>query len=144
MTSRVTCRRNKSDRVLDALARTGGMLGFSLYPLHLAGGSACSFESFANMVGGLVARHGVAPFGIGSDLCQGRPDSAVTWMRTGRWTRDTSEARFPPQPAWFQSNRDSHGLADGFAAAGFSARERDALLGANWYRFLEKALESHP
>src|SRR5205823_840091 len=33
--------RNKSDEVLKALAAGGGMLGFSLYPHHLRGGSEC-------------------------------------------------------------------------------------------------------
>ena len=42
--------RNKSDTVLRALGQSGGMLGFSLYPLHLKGGSGCSLRSFCEMV----------------------------------------------------------------------------------------------
>jgi membrane dipeptidase len=42
--------RNKSDRVLKALAKSGGMLGFSLCPHHLHGGSACTPEEFCAMV----------------------------------------------------------------------------------------------
>jgi membrane dipeptidase len=40
-------RRNKSDTVLRALAETGGMLGFSLYPHHLKGGSDCTLQDSA-------------------------------------------------------------------------------------------------
>ncbi len=39
-------KRNKSDAVLTALAQTGGMIGFSIYPHHLRGGSACRIEEF--------------------------------------------------------------------------------------------------
>ena len=42
--------RNKSDAVLKALGQSGGMLGFSLYPLHLKGGSGCTLSSFCEMV----------------------------------------------------------------------------------------------
>ena len=42
--------RNKSDAVLKALAARGGMLGLSLYPHHLAGGSDCTLDSFTAMV----------------------------------------------------------------------------------------------
>ena len=42
--------RNKSDTVLRALGQSGGMLGLSLYPLHLKGGSGCSLRSFCEMV----------------------------------------------------------------------------------------------
>ena len=80
-------RRNKSDRLLDALAGSGGMLGLSLYPHHLLGGSSCTLESFCQMVAWLVERIGIAHVGIGSDLCQDQPDSVVEWMRVGRWTR---------------------------------------------------------
>ncbi|HBP72328.1 MAG TPA: peptidase M19, partial [Alphaproteobacteria bacterium] len=39
-------RRNKSDDVLKALGESGGMLGFSLYPHHLKGGTNCTLDSF--------------------------------------------------------------------------------------------------
>ena len=41
--------RHKSDRVLAALGASGGMLGLSLYPHHLAGGFGCMLEAFCEM-----------------------------------------------------------------------------------------------
>ncbi len=38
--------RNKPDNVLKALAESGGMIGFSLYPHHLKDKSNCSFRKF--------------------------------------------------------------------------------------------------
>ena len=134
--------RNKSDRVLRALSESGGMLGFSLYPHHLAGGSDCSLEGFCRMVAAAAERYGVACLGLGSDLCQDQPDSVVAWMRNGRWSRRTDYGEgsakapgFPPQPAWFRDNRDFGGIARGLAAVGFDAAEVGAIMGGNWLGF---------
>lgn len=136
--------RNKSDAVLNALAARGGILGLSLYPHHLAGGSGCTLESFTAMVADLAARVGVDHVGIGSDLCQGQPDGVVEWMRNGRWTRGATDiglgkAVFPPQPAWFRSNRDFPAIRAGLVARGFSAAEADQVMGRNWYRFFAQS-----
>ena len=137
--------RNVPDTVIAALAADGGMLGFSLYPHHLADGATCTREAFCIMVARVAERHGVSMLGIGSDLCQGQPDSAVEWMRTGRWRRNTGEtARFPQQQRWFHSNLDWDGIAQGLRDVGFSPSEVDAIMGANWYRFLSDALEGEP
>jgi microsomal dipeptidase-like Zn-dependent dipeptidase len=128
--------RNLSDRLLDALAESGGMLGFSLYPLHLRGGPDCRLDDFCAMVARTAERVGVARLGIGSDLCQHQPDSVVEWMRNGRWTKRGGVATFPPQPAWFRGNADFPGLAPGLRAAGFDAGEVAAILGGNWRRFM--------
>lgn len=132
--------RNVRPETLDALVESGGMLGFSLYPLHLRAGSDCTLESFCTMVARLAERVGTAGIGIGSDLCQGQPDSALAWMRDGRWKKVRGqEARFPQQPAFFQSNRDFTGLSQGLSEVGFDAAEVSAIMGGNWMRFFEKS-----
>ncbi len=138
--------RNKSDSVLRALAESGGMLGFSLYPHHLAGGSDCALADFCAMVARTVDLVGIEHLGIGSDLCQDQPDSVVEWMRTGRWSREidfgegsASAAGFPAQPEWFRDNRDFPNLERGLTATGFSAEEVAALMGGNWLRFFEQS-----
>ena len=138
-------RRNKRDAVIEAVVAGGGMMGFSVYPHHLAGGSDCSLDAFCGMVADMVASYGLAHFGIGSDLCQGQPDSVVEWMRVGRWTKgvDFGEGSaaapgFPPQPAWFRTNADMPKIAKGLAAVGFNKREVMALMGGNWLTFFDK------
>ena len=101
-------RRNLSEDVIGALAATGGMVGLSLYPHHLRGGSDCTIGDFCEMTARTAERHGAWILGIGSDLCQDRPPSALTWMREGRWsgtTADPNAEGFPAQPSWFRDNQ---------------------------------------
>jgi microsomal dipeptidase-like Zn-dependent dipeptidase len=137
--------RNKADDVLKALAESGGMLGFSLYPHHLRDGSACTLSNFCAIVARTAALIGVESIGIGSDLCQGQPAEVVQWMRRGTWTKaplgPDNPVTFPEQPAWFRSNRDFPGLATGLAEAGFDPAEVAAIMGENWLRFFDDAFE---
>ncbi|MGC1503967.1 MAG: membrane dipeptidase [Sulfitobacter sp.] len=136
--------RNKSDEVLKALTDAGGMLGFSVYPHHLAGGSDCTLEGFCTMVAEAAARYGAGNLGIGTDLCQDQPDSIVEWMRVGRWTKgidygegSASNAGFPAMPVWFNDNRDFGNIRSGLTATGMSDDEVDGIMGGNWLRFYE-------
>ena len=135
-------RRNKSDRVLTALAESGGMLGISLYPHHLNGGSACKLDDFCTMLARTADRIGIGHIGIGSDLCQDQPDSVVEWMRVGRWTKSldfgegsAAAAGFPPMPDWFRDNRSFGQIRAGLRQVGMSVAEVDAVMGGNWLRF---------
>ncbi len=137
-------RRNKSDAVLKALTEAGGMLGFSLYPHHLRGGSACRLEDFCAMVAEAADRYGAGHLGIGSDLCQDQPDSVVEWMRVGRWSKEIDYGEgsadspgFPRMPDWFQDNRHFGALRAGLLAQGLAAGDVDGIMGGNWQRFFE-------
>ncbi|MEM7041655.1 MAG: membrane dipeptidase [Pseudomonadota bacterium] len=138
--------RNKSEDVLKALAESGGMLGFSLYPHHLVGGSACRLQELCVMIAEAAERYGVAHLGIGSDLCQDQPDSVVEWMRNGRWSKETDYGEgsakmpgFPDQPTWFRDSRDFSSIGDGLAEVGFHAEEIAGLMGDNWLRFFDQS-----
>lgn len=137
--------RNKSDNVLKALAETGGMLGFSLYPHHLKGKGKCTQQQFCEMVAKCADLMGSDHLGIGSDLCQNQPDSVVEWMRVGRWTKkidygegSSSNAGFPDMPEWFQGNQHFGNLEDGLLAVGFNATDTAKIMGNNWLRFFDE------
>ena len=137
--------RNVPDELLEVLSDTGGMIGFSIYPLHLAGGSDCKAESFAEMIARCAETFGVDILGIGSDLCQDQPGSVLSWMREGRWKKTSAEkvdhdrAEFPPQPAWFKDNTDFANIAEALAGVGFDGQEIDKIMGGNWMRFFESS-----
>jgi len=143
--------RNKSDEVLKALAASGGMLGLSLYPHHLKAGSACTRESFCEMVARTVELMGIEHVGIGSDLCQDQPDSVVEWMRVGRWSKEIDygegskdNAGFPPQPKWFKNNLGHRNIAAGLAAHGFHEDEVARIMGLNWLAFFDENFAPKP
>ena len=138
--------RNKSDSVLRALSESGGMIGFSLYPHHLAEGSACTLDNFCQMIADTADDMGIDHIGIGSDLCQNQPDSVVEWMRNGRWTREKdfgegskASPGFPDQPTWFKDNRDFPSLRAGLKKVGLNDAGVNAVMGDNWLRFFEKS-----
>ncbi len=136
--------RNKSNELLKDLAQNEGMLGFSLYPLHLSGGSRCTLEAFCCMVADTVELMGIDHVGIGSDLCLGWGADKLDYMRSGRWTfdADPGEAKspssgWPNYPPWYQDARDLSNVAQGLQAAGFSDDEVGKIMGRNWFRFFE-------
>ena len=136
--------RNKSDEVLRALTDEGGMLGFSIYPHHLAGGTNCTLDSFCQMIAEAASRYGAENLGIGTDLCQDQPDSIVEWMRVGRWSKtidygegSASNAGFPAMPTWFNDNRDFGNVAKGLISVGLNQNEVAGVMGDNWLRFYE-------
>ena len=65
-------------------------------------------------------------------------------MRTGRWTKEIdfgegSKDRpgFPPQPSWFENNRDHANIAAGLAKAGFTQDDVAKVMGGNWLAFFD-------
>ena len=138
--------RNKSDDVLKALAESGGILGFSMYPHHLKNKSACLLEEFCEMIARTAEMIGVERIGMGSDLCQNQPDRVVEWMRNGTWSTDrdfgegsANSAGFPEQPEWFRDNRDFINIFSCLREKGFSENEVKRIAGLNWLEFFEKS-----
>lgn len=132
-------KRNKSDRVLKAIAESGGLLGFSAYPFHLKDGPDCTLESFCNMVADTADLMGIDHIGIGTDLCQGQPQSVLDWMRNGRWSKqmdfgegNKNNAGWPRPLSWFKDNRDFPAIIEGLRKKGFSETEVEKIMGLNW------------
>lgn len=138
--------RNKSDTVLKNLSQSEGMLGVSLYPFHLANGSACTLEDFCNMIYDTAELMGIDHIGIGSDLCLNWDYTILEWMRSGRWslTPDYGEGTatqptWPKQPAWFENNLGFQNIIDGLKATKFSDEDIKKIMGGNWYNFFKSS-----
>lgn len=135
--------RNKSDALLKELARKGGILGFSIYPLHLLKGTECTLKSFCEMISKTADMIGVEYIGIGSDLCQGWGPEQLKYMRSGTWTFESDPGEsagdpdWPEYPAWYRESADFQNIARGLSDAGFSDEEAGLILGGNWFRFFE-------
>ena len=134
--------RNKSNDLLKTLAKSGGMIGLSLYPHHLKDGTNCNLENFCEMTAKTAEMIGVKNIGIGSDLCLKQPDTVVEWMRNGTWTKaknygegSKNKPGFPKQPIWFEDARGFKNLESGLKKTGFNQEEVEGILGNNWYNF---------
>jgi membrane dipeptidase len=141
-------RRNKSDKVLRALAESGGLLGFSCYPFHLRNGSDCTLEEFTEMIARTVDLMGIECVGIGTDLCQKQPLSVLEWMRNGRWSKvkdygegSAANADWPRPLSWLRNAADFGNIATGLRERGFESGDVDRIMGTNWLHFLDHALQ---
>nr|WP_173645522.1 dipeptidase [Marinobacterium profundum] len=141
-------KRNKSDKVLQALGESGGLLGFSLYPFHLKNGSDCSLDDFCDMVARTADIMGIEQIGIGTDLCQDQPLSVLEWMRNGRWSKvmdygegSAANSQWPQPLSWFRDSRDFPNITAGLLKRGFSAEDVARIMGLNWLNFLDQGLQ---
>ncbi|MGB7285635.1 MAG: membrane dipeptidase [Salaquimonas sp.] len=140
--------RNKRDDILKALAGSGGMLGFSLYPHHLKNKSQCTLAEFCEMIARTAEVVGCENLGLGTDLCQDQPDNVVEWMRNGRWSKQidygegtATAAGFPEMPSWFRDNRHFGNIETGLLNVGFDKTEVDGIMGENWFHFFQNSFE---
>lgn len=136
--------RNKPDELVAAVADRGGIIGCTLYPLFI-GGADVTRSDYCMMLATLANQIGVDHVAIGSDAVLGWAPEALGWMRNGRWDRSTSlieQPSFPTWPVWFDGPKDFGSLSEGLDEAGFSADERDQVLGGNWMRLFEQVFPS--
>lgn len=140
--------RNKSDKVLQALGESGGMLGCSLYPFHLHNGTDCTLQEFCEMIARTVDMMGIDHVGIGSDLCQRWGYDVLEWMRSGRWSAEADygegsakNADWPQQPEWFSRSSDIHNITKGLLDIGFKEEDVEKVMGRNWLNFFDHSFE---
>lgn len=138
-------KRNKSDKVLKAIADNDGLLGFSAYPFHLKNGPDCTLQDYCDMIARTVDLMGIEHVGLGTDLCQNQPTSVLEWMRNGRWSKDmdygegsANNAGWPSPLAWLRDSRDFPNLIAGLRAKGFDEQEIARIMGGNWVALLER------
>lgn len=140
--------RNKSEKVMRALAESGGLMGFSCYPFHLRNVSETGIDEFTEMIARSADVMGVEHLGIGTDLCQDQPVEVLQWMRSGNWSKvmdygegSAERPSWPDPLPWFRSSADFPNIAQGLRDRGFSHAEVDGIMGGNWLRFLDDALK---
>ena len=141
--------RNKSNEVIKALCKRGGLLGFSLYPFHLPNSSKCTLEDFTQMIADTADMVGVEHLRIGSDLCLNQPIEVLEWMRNGRWTKSmdygegsASNSGWPDDLPWFKDENGMENIYNGLLKQGFKEKEANQILGGNWFNFLESGLKA--
>ncbi|NQY52010.1 MAG: membrane dipeptidase [Campylobacteraceae bacterium] len=141
--------RNKSNEVIKALCKRGGLLGFSLYPFHLPNSSKCTLEDFTQMIADTADMVGVEHLALGSDLCLNQPTEVLEWMRNGKWSKamdygegSASNSGWPDDLPWFKDEKGMENIYNGLLKQGFKEKEANQILGGNWFNFLESGLKA--
>jgi membrane dipeptidase len=133
--------RNKSDHLIEAVAKRGGVIGCCLYPLTLAGGGDASLSEFCEMVVRLADSLGPEHVAIGSDCARNWGQEFVGWLRNGRWQPPgppENAPRWPDWPDWFSGPEHFPVLTEGLQAAGLDDGDIAAVLGGNWLRLFDE------
>lgn len=128
--------RNKSRRLLEAMAEQGGVIGLSMYPRIAPNGIDCSLDDFCDMVEWTAAAIGIDHVGFGSDFYIGQNDEEVLWWRQGRWSRTSMVplSGYQPFPGWFGQSAGYPIILDALRGRGFTEADIEKIAGGNWER----------
>jgi membrane dipeptidase len=130
-------RRTKSTDLLKLLGARGGMIGLSMYPKMMKGGSNSTIESFCDMVLWTADLIGVDAIGFGSDFYSGHPIEAIKWWRAGRFARESPipiKGGMSAWPAWFKNPSVFQSVIENLGNRGLSEEDVTKIAGGNWRR----------
>ncbi|WP_323039559.1 dipeptidase [Gemmobacter sp.] len=133
--------RNRSDRVLKALAERGGVIGCAAYRNITPDWACATARGFAELIARTVEIAGVDHVGIGTDFSYKGDDAFRAWMRMGRWSRQLNygagSAAAPgavEKPEWLPAADRLADLVPALRDVGFSDEEVAKIMGGNWLR----------
>ncbi|MEM7293597.1 MAG: membrane dipeptidase [Pseudomonadota bacterium] len=135
-------KRNKPTDLIKLVADKGGMIGLSLYPKIMRGGSDSTLDDFCDMVEWSVEKFGIEAVGIGTDYYTGYGEEAILWWRAGRWARESPlkiPNKFSPWPNWFQDPSYFPSVLDELSSRAFSDEQIALIAGGNWLRLFRES-----
>lgn len=137
--------RNRSDRVIKALAERGGVIGCAAYRNITPDWACATARGFADLIARTVDIAGVDHVGVGTDFSYKGDDAFRAWMRMGRWSRQLNygagSASAPgavSKPDWLPSADRLSDLVPALGEVGFSEPEIAKIMGGNWLRLYEE------
>ncbi len=136
--------RNVSNELIDAVARSGGIVGIAGFPGMLGKSAAPTLDEFVTHIRAVVDRVGIDHVGLGIDYYIGQAgignDEAGVRMyaemtRSGAWS-----AAYPPPPHHYpkgiETPRSLPNLTERLLERGFAADDVKKILGQNWLRVM--------
>jgi membrane dipeptidase len=137
--------RNASDQLIDAIGKSGGVIGVVGFPGMVAAVTRPSLDQFIAHIDAIVQRIGIDHVGLGIDYYAGQSgvasDEAAMEgyneaLRAGVWS-----AAYPPPPhhypAGIETPRTLPRLTERLAQRGYSESDLRKILGGNWLRVME-------
>lgn len=133
--------RNKTDKVLRALASCDGVIGCATYRNFTPEDACATADGWAAMVARTVDLIGINHVGIGTDEFHRPSQAALDWMRQGRWTRGSDLGAGnernpgPVEPAVWLPRPGALGVVvDALRRVGFDQDEVQKIAAGNWLR----------
>lgn len=137
--------RNVSNELIDAIARSGGVIGAVGFPGMVATTTRPSLDQFIAHMDAVVERVGIDHVGLGIDYYAGQHGVASDELamqgyneavRSGLWS-----TAYPPPPHHYPSGIDTprtlQNLTHRLLERGYSEPDVHKLLGGNWLRVMQ-------
>ncbi len=134
--------RGKSDEELEALAKTGGVIGVVTIPRFLADPGEATMEHFLNHIDYIIKLVGHKHVGIGTDWPESLPEWGLRMLRE----KVAPLIGFRPEDLMgigtetvkgFDDYREFINITRGLVSRGYSDDEIRDILGGNWLRVME-------
>jgi membrane dipeptidase len=136
--------RNVPDVLIDAIAKSGGIIGIAGFPAMVSASTMPSLEQFIAHISAIATRVGIDHVGLGIDYYSGQADIAnddeamrvyESSVRNGLWG-----SAYPPPPhhypAGIETPRLLFNLAKALSKHGFDEVDVAKILGLNWLRVM--------
>lgn len=136
--------RNVSDELIEAIARSGGLIGICGFPAMVAAKSAPSLDDFIAHIDAIAERVGIDHVGLGIDYYTGQAGVATdeealrsynAAIQSGIWG-----SAYPPPPHRYPSGietpRTFPNLTARLLERGYSSDDVRKVLGQNWLRVM--------
>ena len=128
-------KRNKTEEVMRALARSGGILGLATYPALCPPGT--TLESWCDMVAQTVDVMGVEHVGLGSDCAMGWTTEDAMTINMWHWSHELDYGAhtrghpgWDPMPDWWPA---PEGIPVDEAQHNFTDSESSIMMGADGF-----------
>jgi membrane dipeptidase len=136
--------RNVSDALIEAIGRSGGLVGIAGFPSMVAQSPAPTLDQFIAHIDAVVERVGIQHVGLGIDYYSGQSGVASdaeamrtyeAFVRAGLWS-----AAYPPPPhrypAGIETPRTLLNLTRRLLERGYEEAAVRKILGENWLRVM--------
>jgi membrane dipeptidase len=137
--------RNVSHELIDAIAKSGGVIGAVGFPGMVSSAARPSLDQFIAHIDAIVQRVGIDHVGLGLDYYAGQhgvasDEAAIRGydaaIRSGVWT-----TAYPPPPHYYpagiETPRTLPNFTRGLLERGYTESDVRKVLGANWMRVMK-------
>ncbi len=130
--------RNKSDSVLKAVAKKGGVVGINAFPAMLKTSGQASLEDYLNAIDYTVNLIGIDHTALGPDFMEEMPNEIADIVLKDIPAEMREKMKKMPALKNFESISKAPEVTDGLFRRGYSEDEVRKIIGLNWLHLYEE------